>query len=87
MTAWLAGLLPRLNERDRRLALGAEAKSWGYGGIEEVHQATGVARSTIKRGIRDLEEKEVIMPACAGTGDRMRIGAAVRSRRRRHVVA
>lgn len=58
MTTRLAALLPRLNERDRRLALGAEAKSWGYGGIEEVHQATGAARSTIKRGIRDLDEKE-----------------------------
>src|SRR6266542_511680 len=51
MAARLAGLLPRLNERDRRLALGAEAKSWGRGGIEEVHRATGAARSTIKRGI------------------------------------
>src|SRR5277367_2695761 len=51
----LAELLPHLNERDRRLALGAEAKSWGHGGIEEVHQATGMARSTISRGMRDLE--------------------------------
>ena len=51
----LAELLPRLNERDRRLALGAEARSWGHGGIEEVHRATGMARSTIKQGIRDLD--------------------------------
>ncbi|MCA1681786.1 MAG: ISAzo13 family transposase [Nocardioidaceae bacterium] len=55
MAARLAGLLPRLNERDRRLALGSEAKSWGRGGIEEVHRATGMARSTIKRGMRDLD--------------------------------
>jgi transposase len=54
MVARLAELLPRLNERDRRLVLGAEAKSWGRGGIEEVHRATGVSRSTIKRGITDL---------------------------------
>ena len=58
MEARLAGLLPRLNERDRRLALGAEAKSWGRGGIEEVHRATGMARSTIKRGMRDLDARE-----------------------------
>lgn len=58
MTARLARLVPRLNERDRRLALGAEAKSWGRGGIEEVHRATGIARSTIKRGMRDLDAKE-----------------------------
>ena len=54
MATRLAELLPRLNERDRRLALGAEAKAWGRGGIEEVHYATGMARSTISRGVRDL---------------------------------
>jgi hypothetical protein len=79
MTARLAGLLPRLNERDRRLALGAEAKSWGYGGIEEVHRATGVARSTITRGIRDLDGKED--PGMAGRvrasgGGRKRVDVA-----------
>jgi hypothetical protein len=31
MKARLADLLPRLNERDRRLALATEAKSWGHG--------------------------------------------------------
>jgi hypothetical protein len=40
MQARLADLLPRLNERDRRLALATEAKSWGRGGITAVHQAT-----------------------------------------------
>jgi transposase len=55
MTSRLAELLPHLSERDRRLALGAEAKSWGHGGIEEVHQATGMSRSVISRGMRDLE--------------------------------
>jgi transposase len=58
MAARLARLLPRLNERDRRLALGTEAKSWGYGGIEEVHRVTGIARSTIKRGMRDLDTSD-----------------------------
>lgn len=58
LKARLAELLPRLNERDRRLALGAEAKAWGYGGIEEVHRATGIARSTIKNGILDLDVAE-----------------------------
>ena len=58
MAVRLAELLPHLNERDRRLALGAEAKSWGHGGIEEVHQATGMSRSVISRGMRDLEADE-----------------------------
>jgi transposase len=50
----LADLLPRLNERDRRLALVAEAKSWGYGGISAVRRATGVSWKTIKRGMTEL---------------------------------
>ena len=55
MEARLAELLPRLNERDRRLALGAEANAWGHGGIEAVYRATGIARSTISRGKRELQ--------------------------------
>jgi hypothetical protein len=55
MSARLAGLLPRLNERDRRLALASEARSWGYGGVAAVHRATGVSKTTIHRGLNDLE--------------------------------
>jgi transposase len=54
MRARLADLLPRLNERDRRMAMGVEAKSWGWGGISAVHRATGASRSTIRRGIKDI---------------------------------
>lgn len=56
MQARLTDLLPRLNERDRRVALAAEAKSWGYGGITAVHDATGVSRKTIQRGMAELCE-------------------------------
>src|SRR5436305_12203068 len=56
MQARLADLLPRLNERDRRLALATEAKSWGRGGISAVHQATGGSRTTIRRGITELAD-------------------------------
>src|SRR5918998_5994309 len=54
MQARLADLLPRLNERDRRLALATEAKSWGRGGITAVHHATGASRTTIRRGMAEL---------------------------------
>ncbi|MGH3773983.1 MAG: ISAzo13 family transposase [Pseudonocardiaceae bacterium] len=54
MAARLRVLLPRLNERDRRLALATEAQSWGRGGITAVHQATGASRSTINRGMKEL---------------------------------
>jgi hypothetical protein len=56
MQARLADLLPRLNERDRRLALATEAKSWGRGGITAVHQATGASRTTIRRGLSELAD-------------------------------
>ena len=58
MAARLAALLPRLNERDRRLALAAEARSWGYGGIAAVHRATGVSKPTISRGISELGSEQ-----------------------------
>jgi hypothetical protein len=43
-----------LNERSRRLLAAAEAKTAGYGGIVAASRATGVARSTIGRGLKDL---------------------------------
>jgi hypothetical protein len=45
-----------LNERSRRLLAAAEAQTAGYGGITATSYATGVARSTIGRGLKDLAE-------------------------------
>src|SRR5580693_9807807 len=45
-----------LNERSRRLLAAAEAKTAGYGGITAASHATGVARSTIGRGLKDLAD-------------------------------
>jgi hypothetical protein len=45
-----------LDERGRRLFAAAEARSAGYGGISAAAQATGVARSTIGRGLKDLDD-------------------------------
>ena len=44
-----------LNERGRRLFAAAEARTAGYGGISASARATGVARSTIGRGLKDLD--------------------------------
>ena len=49
---------PFLDERSRRLVAAAEARTAGYGGIAAVAAATGVAASTIGRGLRDLCETE-----------------------------
>jgi hypothetical protein len=40
-----------LDERGRRLFAAAEARAFGRGGSYVVEQATGIARSTINRGI------------------------------------
>jgi transposase len=63
MKARLADLLPRLNERDRRLALATEAKSWGRGGISAVHEATGVSKATIRRGKMELGNEPTEQPS------------------------
>ena len=47
---------PDLNERSRRLLVAAEAKTAGHGGITAASQATGIARSTIGRGLKDLAD-------------------------------
>src|SRR3954451_13194513 len=55
-------LSPHLNERDRRLFAATEAATAGYGGIAAVSAATGIAVSTIGRGLRDLAEGSELVP-------------------------
>ncbi len=50
---------PFLNERTRRIILGAEATALGWGGISEVSKATGVHRETIASGCREIANKEL----------------------------
>ena len=45
-----------LNERARRLHVAAEAASAGHGGVAAASRATNLARSTIGRGLKDLQE-------------------------------
>jgi hypothetical protein len=45
-----------LNERTRRLFAAIEARTAGYGGIAAAAQATGLAPSTIGRGLKDLDD-------------------------------
>jgi Rhodopirellula transposase DDE domain len=47
---------PSLDERARRLHVAAEAHSAGDGGVAATARATGVARSTIGRGLKDLRD-------------------------------
>jgi hypothetical protein len=50
-------LAPHLDERARRLFAANEALTAGWGGITAVSEATGVARSTIGRGLVELRSE------------------------------
>ena len=47
-------LSPALDERSRRLFAAAEARAYGRGGVSAVARATGMARSTIARGMAEI---------------------------------
>jgi transposase len=47
-----------LDERARREWAASEALALGYGGIAEVHRATGIVPSTIGKGIRELKARD-----------------------------
>lgn len=53
----LALVLPHLDERQRRLILGAEARALGRGGIEAVAWAAGVSRPTVSKAAREIEQR------------------------------
>jgi hypothetical protein len=67
---------PELDERRRRQWAAAEAGEIGYGGVSVVARATGLARSTIHAGVRDLRisRRQRVRAAerirCAGGGRR-----------------
>ena len=49
-----------LNERSRRIWAATEAKSYGWGGITVVSEATSIDHKTIRKGILELDDKENI---------------------------
>ena len=69
--ARLYGLLrPHLDERQRRLLLGAEALELGRGGIKAVAEATGVHPDTVGRGVREAEGRPEPRVRAPGGGRR-----------------
>ena len=55
LAAKFAALLPHLDERQRRLVMGAEARALGHGGIKTVARAAGISAVTVSRGVDELE--------------------------------
>src|SRR4249919_319285 len=55
-------LLPQLDERSRRLVLGAVARAAGDGGIGAVAQATGASWQTVANGAGELASGDAAAP-------------------------
>lgn len=55
-------LLPYLDERQKRLALGTEARLIGHGGVRAVALAAGVSEATVRAGVGELEAAGSSLP-------------------------
>src|SRR6266516_3974051 len=55
LAAKFAVLFPHLDERQRRLLMGAEAQILGHGGIRTVARAAGKSETTVRKGMDQLE--------------------------------
>jgi hypothetical protein len=54
-------LLPHLDERQRRLAAGAEAIALGRGGVRVVAKAAGMREGTVSRGVTELKSGQQLL--------------------------
>jgi hypothetical protein len=55
LAAKFAVIFPHLDERQRRLLMGAEARALGHGGIRAVAQAAGAREATVSLGVTELD--------------------------------
>ena len=55
LAAKLEAIFPHLDERQRRLLMGAEARALGHGGIRMVARAAGVREATVSLGVDELD--------------------------------
>src|SRR6266540_2068891 len=63
LAAMFAVLSPHLDERQRRLLAGAQARALGRGGIAMVARASGMARSTIRIGANEIDQGPGLLQA------------------------
>ena len=74
-------MLPGLDERGRRRSAGVEANAIGRPGISCVAETTGLSRSTVRQGVKDIASGDVAhahgtvtgMRTCRPGGDRKRL--------------
>jgi hypothetical protein len=65
-------MAPQLNERQRRRFAAAEARIFGRGGIAAAARACGLAETTVRKGLAELDDPEPLAP------DRVRAAGAGR---------
>ena len=75
---------PVLDERTRRLWAATEARSLGRGGVTRVSEATGMSRSRIHAGLREIESAG---PAGVAATGRQRAPGGGRKRAEEYVVS
>src|SRR5436309_3550348 len=68
LAAKFGAIFPHLDERQRRLLIGAEARSLGHGGIRAVARAVGVREATVSLGVRELDAGEAPLGRVRRTG-------------------
>jgi len=55
LAAMLTTVMPHLDERQRRIAVGSVARLVGRGGIVAVAEATGMSRSTVQKAVGEID--------------------------------
>src|SRR6266513_4515157 len=77
LAAKFAAIFPHLDERQRRLLMGAEARALGPGGIRAVARAAGVREATVALGVTELDSgAEPLGRARRPGGGRKRVAEA-----------
>ena len=55
IAALWTGMKPQLDEKQRRLYAGTLVDAYGYGGLEVVHEITGMSENTIRVGKNEVK--------------------------------
>src|SRR5215218_8544430 len=63
LAAMFAVLSPHLDERQRRLLAGAQARALGRGGVTTVARASGMSRSTVRIGTTEIDQGPGLLAA------------------------
>src|ERR1700756_588644 len=68
LAAKFGAIFPHLDERQRRLLMGAEARVLGHGGVRVVARAAGAREATVSLGVAELESGAEPLGRARGEG-------------------